>query len=94
MTFYDTITEAVDELKERGYEIDFNLGFNRNTFLPAEKFKITEVHRFEGNTDPDDEAVVYAIESADGKKGILVNGYGVSSDSAIDNAIRNINFKH
>ena len=45
-----------------------------------EDFEITEVYRFEGNSDPADEAVVYGIESNKGHKGILVNGYGPSSD--------------
>lgn len=58
--------------------------------MSAEEFKITEVHRFEGNTDPADEAIVYAIESKDGIKGALVNGYGASSNPAIDKLIKNL----
>jgi hypothetical protein len=37
------------------------------------------VHRYEGESDPGDEAVVYAIESKKGIKGILVSGFGASS---------------
>jgi hypothetical protein len=40
-----------------------------------------ETYRFEGNTDPSDEAIVFAIESKNGKKGVLVNGYGISADA-------------
>jgi hypothetical protein len=36
--------------------------------------------RFEGNSDPGDEAIVYGIESNNGMKGVLVNGYGYSSE--------------
>ncbi|WP_315817399.1 hypothetical protein [Paraflavitalea speifideaquila] len=36
----------------------------------------------EGNSDPADEAVVYAIESRQGEKGVLVDGFGPSSDTA------------
>lgn len=43
-------------------------------------FEIVEVFRFEGNTDPSDEAIVYAIESVKGTKGILVSGYGISAE--------------
>ena len=84
MYTYDTVTAAVKGLKERGYIKDFNLKENSlvcqdDKFHP-EDFEIVEVYRFEGNSDPGDEAIVYAIESNKGDKGVLVNGYGISAD--------------
>ncbi len=83
MFVYDTVSEATGELKKRGYNLDFNLEENcvvceGNEFHP-EDFEIVEVHRFEGDSDPADEAVVYAIESKNGLKGVLVTGYGASA---------------
>ena len=82
---YDTVTEAVNGLKQRGFTLDFNLLENclvcGDDKYDVDKFEIIEVYRFEGNSDPADEAVVYAIQSNNGKKGILVNGYGISADS-------------
>ena len=43
-------------------------------------FSIVEIYRFEGNTDPADEAIVYGIESVKGRKGVLVSGYGISAE--------------
>jgi hypothetical protein len=85
MYTYDTVSGAVNGLKKRGYSMDFNLRENciichDEKFNPGD-FEIVEVHRFEGNTDPADEAVVYAIESNKGHKGVLVNGYGPTSES-------------
>jgi len=84
MISYDTVSEAVNDLKKRGFDVDFNLSENcivcHDDKFNADDFEITEVYRFEGNTDPSDEAVVYAIESKNGKKGVLVNGYGISAD--------------
>ena len=85
MITYDTVTEAVNGLKKRGFSLDFNLKENclvchERKFNP-EDFEIVEVYRFEGNTDPADEAIVYAIQSVDGTKGVLVNGYGPSADT-------------
>jgi hypothetical protein len=84
MHFYDTVTEAVKGLKERGYTKDFNLRENcivcdEHKYHP-EDFEIVEVYRYEGNSDPADEAVVYAIESKGGDRGVLVSGYGISAD--------------
>ena len=85
MYSYDTITDAVSGLRKRGYIMDVNLDENciichEDKFNP-EDFEIVELYRFEGNSDPADEAVVYAIESNKGHKGVLVNGYGPSSES-------------
>lgn len=84
MYSYDTVSEAIHGLKGRGYTLDFNLQENclvchQDRFQVAD-FEIVEVYRFEGNTDPSDEAVVYAIESVTGLKGVLVSGYGISAE--------------
>ena len=84
MFVYDTVTDAVNGLKQRGFSLDFNLQENclichEGRFNPDE-FEITEVYRFEGNTDPADAAVVYGIASVNGLKGVLVNGFGASAD--------------
>lgn len=85
MYSYETVSEAVNELKKRGFDLDFNLEENcivcHSDKFDAKDFEIVEVYRFEGNTDPSDEAIVYAIESVNGKKGVLVNGYGISADA-------------
>jgi hypothetical protein len=35
-----------------------------------QKYEIKHIYRYEGNTDPGDEAVVYGIQSKSGKKGL------------------------
>ena len=84
MYTYDTVSEAVKGLKERGYTKDFNLKENcivcNEQKLHPEDFEIVEVYRYEGDSDPADEAVVYAIESNKGDRGVLVSGYGISAD--------------
>lgn len=85
MVVYDTVSAAVNGLKARGYNLDFNLEENclicQGSKFQAADFEIVEVHRFEGNTDPSDEAVVYAVEAVNGRdKGVLVSGYGISAE--------------
>ncbi len=81
---YDTLSAATNGLKERGYTLDFNLSENclvcNTGKLDIDDFEIVEFHRFEGNTDPADEAIVYAIEGNQGEKGVLVSGYGISAE--------------
>jgi hypothetical protein len=94
MYVYETMSMAISELKARGYTLDFNLEenciiCNEEKFHP-EDFEINEVYRFEGYTDPADEAVVYAIESKTGLKGILINAYGIYADGMSDEMIKKI----
>lgn len=96
---YDTVTEAVQGLKQRGYAIDFNLEADRlhcsdqALSLKPEEFSITEFYRFEGESDPADEAVVYAIESRDGKKGLLVTGFGITAEGVGEEMIEKLRLK-
>ena len=97
MKSYDTVTEAVKGLKERGYNIDFNIAFDKlvcadnKVCLQPDEFEITEVHRFEGDSNPDDEDVVYAVESKDGKsKGIITSAFGVYADTISDKIIQKL----
>ena len=89
MESYETVTEALKGLKARGYELDFNIAFDKllctqhDITLNPDNFEITEVYRFEGESDPSDEDVVYAIESKERNiKGVLTSAYGMYADTA------------
>ena len=97
MPAYETVTEALKDLKARGFTTDFNLAFDcikcsetGKCLSPAE-FEIVEHHRFEGISDPSDEEVVYAIASKDGSmKGVLVSAFGTYSEALEDTLIRKL----
>ncbi len=83
-----TLSEVTNVLKERGYTSDFNLksthlGYKGDSIkiYPGE-FIVDKHYRFEGSSDPGDEAIVFAITCPKyNLKGVLINGYGVSSES-------------
>ena len=72
---------------QAGYTVDFNVqeeclvcGQVAGPLSP-EDFRIDKTYRFEGETNPDDGSIVYAISSTKHNlKGVLVNGYGVYAD--------------
>jgi hypothetical protein len=74
MYSYETVTEALNDLKKRGFAADFNIQSNAiecrdlNIQLHPADFEIVEFYRFEGDSNPGDEEVVYAIESKEGLK--------------------------
>ena len=101
MESYDTVVGALEGLRKKGYTLDFNLAFDKITCAqnghclnPAE-FEITETFRFEGETNPADEDVVYAIESKEGNlKGVLTSAYGTYADSADTAMLKKLSFQH
>ena len=84
MYSYDTVVAALEGLRSRGYALNFNLAFDQlvcsenGACLNPNEFEIVEVHRFEGNSDPNDSDVVYAIESKREPviKGVFTSAYG------------------
>ncbi|MEO6489145.1 MAG: phosphoribosylpyrophosphate synthetase [Ferruginibacter sp.] len=89
MYSYDTVTDAINGLRARGYTIDFNIAFDKiictdkKYQLNPSDFEIRETYRFEGNTNPSDEDVVYAVRSLDGNvMGIITSAFGMYADTA------------
>jgi rRNA maturation protein Nop10 len=83
-----TLVETMNALRKEGYTEDFNLKSHcivcggSEIDLHPEDFSIDQVFRFYGDSDPDDESVLYAISSKiHGIKGVLVNSFGIYADS-------------
>lgn len=97
----DTLSETIETLRKEGYTEDFNLHQNCLE-CRAGKFKvlhdefiIDKYFRFEGNSDPADEATVYAISSQKHNlKGILVNGAGIYTQDITDEMLNALTIKH
>jgi hypothetical protein len=87
MKNFDTLTEALTDLKIRGYSNDFNIQpdaiecITLNLKLRPEDFHVDEIYRFEGMTDPDDNTILFAVSSSTGVKGVIVDAYGAYADS-------------
>lgn len=74
MYHYATVEKALTELKEKGFSIDFNVEENQILASPN-SFGIVEIYRYEGMSNPDDEATVYGIENfTNGDRGVFVAG--------------------
>lgn len=96
---YDTLSEALDDLLKRGYTHNFNIkteescliGNNGLFQLSPDEFDIDETHRFEGDTDPGDEMILFAISSKNHQlKGTISNAYGIYSDATTSKIIEKL----
>mgnify|MGYP000936651900 CR=1 FL=1 len=101
MNSYETVTEALKSLQQHSYTTDFNLAFDAikcsatNRLLKPGEFEIVAHYRFEGDSNPDDEEVIYVIESADGSmKGTLLSAYGMYGEAMSEDMIRKLKVHH
>ena len=101
MKSYDTVVAALSDLKARGYTTNFNIAFDKlicdenKTVLNPDEFEIVETYRFEGNSNPEDEDVVYAVEGKSGNiKGVITSAYGTYADTASTEMLRKLTMQH
>jgi hypothetical protein len=89
MKTYENLVDATNDLIKRGYTA--NLSLDGGTIddkehdirMGADDFGIDEFYRFEGQSNPSDTAIVYAISSPKYHlKGVLINAYGAYADNS------------
>ena len=86
MKTYESLVDALADLKNRGYDHDFRKDpeciycYVFDLWLTPEQFNVDEVYRFEEDSNPDDNCVLYAISSYTGIKGTLIDSYGVYAE--------------
>ncbi len=91
-TLSDCITKAVKE----GYAENFKISSKGLTteiediFYQPEQVAISNFYRFEGYSDPQDNAILYVIQTEDGKKGLIIDAYGAYSNEKISQFIRQV----
>ncbi|NNC70139.1 MAG: phosphoribosylpyrophosphate synthetase [Flavobacteriaceae bacterium] len=93
---YDSISVALADLSKKGYNQNFSLRSTglychqtSQTFKP-EDLKIIEFHRFEGESNMDDMAILYVIESSTACKGVLIDAFGTYSDIELGDFLKTI----
>lgn len=76
------------KLAKDGFTEDFRVSdgrlysFNNDALsYGPEEVTIVDFYRFEGESNPDDMSILYAIECADGTRGTISSAYGPTGDS-------------
>ena len=84
-----SLAVCMNTMQRRGYTENFLVTekglFSADTqklYTPAE-VRIVDCYRFEGESDPADNSILYLIESRDGAKGLLSDSYGVYADPKV-----------
>jgi hypothetical protein len=93
MYHYATVSKALEELKEKGFTVDFNNQEGRIINSPDD-FTIVHVYRYEGESDPGDEAMVFGIKSSTGEKGVFVAGASAWTDNSAAMVLNQLSIKN
>ena len=89
MYHYATVSKALEELAQKGFTTDFNLEEDRIK-KHVDEFPVEHIYRYEGESDPGDEATVYGIISDKGEKGVFVAGAGAFSEKSAAKALHQL----
>ena len=97
--YRDPLTEKLGALEEEGYRANFKLSDGALQVIDSEKefsaseLVINENFRFEGESNPDDLSILYAIEASDGTKGTVVHTYGPDANDTLGEFMKQVEEK-
>ena len=94
-----TLSIVTEVLRKKGFKAGFMMEAKETIkcietekeYLPSD-LQIIKMHRFEGESDPGDNSIVYAVECSDGQKGIIIAAYGMYGSAQINNFMKNVGF--
>ena len=95
-----TLSECIDKAAAHGYTEQFSVdeeglrNFDGARHYTPHDVKIMNFYRFEGNSDPEDSAILYLLQTSDGTKGLLADAYGAYSDQKIGSFIVQVEEVH
>jgi hypothetical protein len=99
VTEMSTLSMCANHAVTKGYTENFKVegGLLCNTtgrcYTPKE-VHIDNFYRFEGESDPADNTIMYAIDAGNGVKGTLVDAYGPYADENINSFLHEIDGVH
>jgi hypothetical protein len=89
---YASVIKALEELKSKDFVVDFNL-LEQDILNNPNNYQILHIYRYEGDSNPDDEAIVYGIKSNTGEKGVFVAGFSPNSESEAAKVLHELSIK-
>ena len=96
LPYMNTLTACVNKLTKNGYTDSFVVtgkGLHSNerdkTYGP-EDVKVVDFYRFEGQSDPADNAIMYAVETRDGSKGMIIDAFGHYADDIVTRFMKHV----
>jgi hypothetical protein len=90
-----TLSASVNKVVSEGYRECFKVtsrglySTSRSRYYRPEQVQIVDMHRFDTQGNPGDNAIMYIVETSDGLKGTLIDAYS-HSDTGITQFINEV----
>jgi len=95
-TTMNTLSACINKAVKTGFTDNFSVtpnglrsGTTERHFRP-EDVSVINFYRFEGQSDPADNAILYVIETADGLRGTLIDAYGPYADAGVNKFMKEV----
>ncbi|HKG69598.1 MAG TPA: hypothetical protein VKA92_12065 [Segetibacter sp.] len=91
-----SLASLTNKMVLNGYDDDFKITDNGLKSLKTEKiYQPDQIHiinffRFEGQSDPNDNTIMYVIETLDGLKGTIIDAYGPYADRKLSEFMNHV----
>jgi hypothetical protein len=95
-TSMNTSTAIINKMVKEGYTENFKVtkqglyAPSRDRNYQPEEINVTNFYRFEGESDPGDNSILYVIITADGVKGTLLDAYGAYGDKNVTEFMKQV----
>lgn len=100
MPYMKSMTACLTRMVNDGYVEDFKIidaglqSLKNERIYQPEDIEVVNFYRFEGESDPDDNAILYVVKTADGLKGTVVDAYGPYSDPKLNQFMQDVHAFH
>jgi hypothetical protein len=88
------LTAKLEELHKNGFTHQFDLKDGKiqgnDQHYSADQLAIVEKYRFEGESNPDDLSILYAIRAEDGTKGTIIDAYGTYANNELGEFMKGV----
>jgi hypothetical protein len=88
--YMNTLTNCVNKVVKDGFADSFKVttrglySCSKSRYYRPEQVNVVESFRFDRHADPNENAIMYVIETTDGIKGTLIDAYGAYADANVN----------
>jgi hypothetical protein len=82
-----TLSQVMAKLAQRGVHREFRMNEkcemkseNSDKVYQPSELTVLKTYRFEGDSNPDDNAVLYLVKDTAGNRGMIIDSYGADSN--------------
>lgn len=91
-----SLSECISTLTKFGFSTQFQVNeeglesLDSHHIYTPDDIEVTNFYRFEGESNPSDNEILYAIKTNKGERGIITDAYGMYADTKVNDFMRSV----